>query len=112
MGTRTVTITLEDGADAAGFLGKLAYDSGFRAGLTSEGWTEALAAFGITVEESEDGEPIAPEITLPAREKVQRVIAAIHYPPNPPPFGMCKTWAAIAYAAGSTEDEEGRGETT
>lgn len=105
MGERTITMTFQDEADAAGFLGKLAYDSAFRDGLTAENWAEALAQFGIVVDETEDGQPIEYEFMLPSREKLQRVVAAIHYPTNPPPFGLCKIWAVAAYAAGATEDE-------
>lgn len=112
MGERTITITFQDGADAAGFLGKLAYDSGFRADLTSENLADVLAEFGIAVDETEDGEPIQPEVTLPSRKKLQRVIRAIHYPTNPPPFGLCRMWAVAAYAAGATEDEEAGGQTS
>lgn len=107
-GERKITITIQESADPAGFLGRLAYDDAFRAKLADPGLVEeALGQFGISVEETENDELLPPEITLPARRKVQRVIGAIHYPKNPPPFGMCKGWAVTAYAAGAAEEEDG-----
>jgi hypothetical protein len=94
-------------AQAARFLGALAYDDDFRSRLLDpEQQGAALAGYGITVEEEslrQRGEAYT-EFTLPTKKQIQKVLREITYPdPDPPQFGMCKIWAMAGYAAAAVD---------
>ena len=94
-------------AQAAKFLGALAYDDEFRSRLLDpERQGGALSEFGIAVEEESlsQGGAEYTEFTLPTKKQIQKVLREITYPdPDPPQFGMCKIWAMAGYAAAAVD---------